>query len=215
MLFRSIKKSQLDELRSLRNPPVLVKRTLEAVQILLGLLPLQRDYSWDDVRKAMRKSDFISTVVSFKPSDIDGDNAKTVRDRYLSPSEAFLERLNAREKEAKGDDAPDVIALDFDVVNRSSQAAGPLVLWAASQLSYAEIEKRVEPLKLEVDKLEEETQTTRDLVTTLDAELKDLAKSVAGYKDSYAAAVREAERIKADIDCGKTKIGRASCRERV
>ena len=33
-------------------------------------------------------------------------------------------------------------------------------------------------------------------MTTLDAELKDLAKSVAGYKDSYAAAV---ERWGADL----------------
>ncbi|EGB05330.1 hypothetical protein AURANDRAFT_30990, partial [Aureococcus anophagefferens] len=180
-----IKKSQLDELRSLRNPPPNVKRTLEAVQILLGLLPLQASYSWDDVRKAMRKSDFIATVVGFSPSDIEDSNAKM------------------------GDDAKEIVALDYDIVQRSSQAAGPLVLWASSQLSYCEIERKVEPLKQEVEKLESETKETRELVDALQKELEALAKSVAGYKDAYAAAVREGERIKADIDAGKTKAERA------
>ncbi|KAH8098200.1 dynein light chain binding protein [Aureococcus anophagefferens] len=204
-----IKKSQLDELRSLRNPPPNVKRTLEAVQILLGLLPLQASYSWDDVRKAMRKSDFIATVVGFSPSDIEDSNAKMVNDRYLKPSDAYLEKVNAKERDEKGDDAKEIVALDYDIVQRSSQAAGPLVLWASSQLSYCEIERKVEPLKQEVEKLESETKETRELVDALQKELEALAKSVAGYKDAYAAAVREGERIKADIDAGKTKAERA------
>ena len=204
-----IKKSQLDELRSLRNPPPNVKRTLEAVQILLGLLPLQASYSWDDVRKAMRKSDFIATVVGFSPSDIDDSNAKMVNDRYLKPSDAYLDKVNAKERDDKGDDAKEIVALDYDIVQRSSQAAGPLVLWAASQLSYCEIERKVEPLKQEVEKLESETKETRELVDALQKELEALATSVAGYKDAYAAAVREGERIKADIDAGKTKAERA------
>ncbi|KAH8067618.1 dynein light chain binding protein [Aureococcus anophagefferens] len=132
-----------------------------------------------------------------------------VNDRYLKPSDAYLEKVNAKERDEKGDDAKEIVALDYDIVQRSSQAAGPLVLWASSQLSYCEIERKVEPLKQEVEKLESETKETRELVDALQKELEALAKSVAGYKDAYAAAVREGERIKADIDAGKTKAERA------
>ena len=41
---KGIKKAQLDELRALRMPPIQAKRTIEAVSIILGLVPLQKSY---------------------------------------------------------------------------------------------------------------------------------------------------------------------------
>ena len=207
---QGIKKTQLDELRSLRNPPIQAKRTLEAVAVILGALPVQRDYSWDDVRKAARQSDFIKRVVEFNPRDMGEAAAKAVRDRYLSPSAAYLDRLNAKERETKGEDAPEIVALDFEAANRSSAAAGPLVLWAGSQLDYVEIERKVEPLQKEVEALEAATKTTRDEVATLEREMAELEKSVKGYKEAYATAVRAAEKIKNDMASGKVKADRAA-----
>ena len=80
-------------------PPIQAKRTIEAVSIILGLVPLLKSYDWDDVRKALRDRSFIPNVISFEPRDMDDNAAEFIRQRYLYPSPEFLEKLNARERE--------------------------------------------------------------------------------------------------------------------
>jgi dynein heavy chain 1 len=58
---QNIKKEQLDELRGFNNPPKLVKLALEPVMLLLGYTKL----SWADVRRALRKNDFIPSILQF------------------------------------------------------------------------------------------------------------------------------------------------------
>ena len=159
-------------------PPIQAKRTIEAVSIILGLVPLQKSYDWDDVRKALRDRSFIPNVISFEPRDMDDNAAEFIRQRYLYPSSEFLEKLNQKERE-KNEDCKEIKALDFESVNRSSQAAGPLVLWLASQLDYVAIERKVEPLQREVEALEVATRDTREQVQRLEEEeMAVLAESV-------------------------------------
>ena len=207
---KGIKKAQLDELRALRMPPIQAKRTIEAVSIILGLVPLQKSYEWDDIRKALRDRSFIPNVISFEPRDMDDNAAEFIRQRYLYPTPEFLEKLNQKERDLRGDDCKEIKALDFESVNRSSQAAGPLVLWLASQLDYVAIERKVEPLQREVEALEIATKDTREQVQRLEEEMKVLAESVERYKASYGVAVRAAEGLKADIEKGKERADRAS-----
>jgi hypothetical protein len=58
---QGIKRTHLDELRSLGSPPAPVKLTLEAVLVLLGSDPAALD--WAEIRRALKASDFIATVV--------------------------------------------------------------------------------------------------------------------------------------------------------
>lgn len=50
-----LKVCDITELRSFKNPPVSVKKVLEAVMILLG----ETDYSWQNIQKVMKQSSFI------------------------------------------------------------------------------------------------------------------------------------------------------------
>jgi len=52
--------------RALARPPNPVKLTLEAVVILLG----EKTTDWSEIRKIIRRDDFISTVVNFNPESI-------------------------------------------------------------------------------------------------------------------------------------------------
>ena len=75
----------------------------------------------------------------------------------------------------------------------SSQAAGPLVLWAASQLSYCEIERKVEPLKQEVEKLE--SDVTREEAEGLITFVQTVSTSFRGYSsESLEEAIKGSER---------------------
>ena len=126
---------------------------------------------------------------------------------YISFSE-FMEKLNAKERE-KNEDCKEIKALDFESVNRSSQAAAIsfMVGFAARLRGH---ERKVEPLQREVEALEVATRDTREQVQRLEEEMAVLAESVERYKASYGVAVRAAEGLKADIEKGKERADRAS-----
>ena len=77
---RSIKKAQLDEVRTLARPPPMVKLTMEAVACMLG----ESAKDWTEIRRVIRKDDFIPTVVNFESKSLKQKTIKLIRDKYLS-----------------------------------------------------------------------------------------------------------------------------------
>ncbi|CAG9116957.1 unnamed protein product [Plutella xylostella] len=59
---RSIKKQQLVEVRSMANPPSVVKMALESICTLLG----EKGDTWKGIRSVVMKDNFISTIVNFE-----------------------------------------------------------------------------------------------------------------------------------------------------
>lgn len=178
----AIKKAQLDEVRALVRPPNPVRITLEAVMILLG----EKAMEWNDIRKAIQKSDFISTVVNFEPESVTPKMVKTITDNYLKLEE-----------------------FDYENVNRASKACGPLCQWVQSQLKYSEILRKVQPLREEVGKLEllsGDLQQQKDVIV---AQVEQLEASISVYKAEYAESIREMEAIKAEMDSVSNKVTRA------
>lgn len=87
---------------------------------------------WGDIKKFMQ-TDFIKQVQELKADDI----PKPCKDYVLKE---FLrsEKWN------------------LDAINRASSAAGALAGWAESQLAYADILTRVDPMRREIAELQEE-----------------------------------------------------------
>jgi len=88
-------------------------------------------------------------------------------------------------------------------------ACGPMVKWAIAQIQYAEMLKRIEPLRNELSGLEnqmEENKLKGEEVNKLVAELE---KSIAQYKEEYALLISEAQAIKADLAAVEGKVGRS------
>lgn len=61
---------------------------------------------------------------------------------------------------------------NLDAITNASKAAGALAGWAESQLAYADILNRVDPMKKEISKLQEEgnmlEKQSQDLANTID-----------------------------------------------
>lgn len=126
----------------------------------------------------------------------------------------------------------------FEKVNRASLACGPMVKWAIAQVSllskelskrmelyltlifslffsmrfqieYADMLKRVEPLRDELKSLEDQAslnmknaQDTKDLITQLE-------QSIAAYKEEYAQLISQAQAIKTDLENVQAKVDRS------
>ncbi|RLN69358.1 hypothetical protein BBJ29_000235 [Phytophthora kernoviae] len=165
----SIRKAQLDEIRALARPPAAVRMTMEAVAVMLGESSLE----WADLRRFIRKDDFISQVVNFDSEKLTARQRHTIQANYVDKVDEF----------------------DYEKVNRASKACGPLYKWIVSQLSYTNILHKIQPLRDEVQTLIDTSSDLRERYhqakTTIDA----LEVRIESYKHEYAALISEAQLI--------------------
>lgn len=101
---------------------------------------------------------------------------------------------------------PDFI---FEKVNRASTACGPLVKWAIAQVSYADILKKVEPLRNELQGLEDAASANEQKAANVETTIGALEKSIGKYKEEYALLISQAQSIKADLASVETKVNRS------
>eukprot|EP01041_Mallomonas_annulata_P000303 gene303-544_t len=179
---QNIRKAQLDEVRALARPPAAIQRTLEMVAVMIG----EKTTDWAELRKIIRKDDFIATVVNFDPLALNMKQVKKVEDEYLN----------------KGD-------MDYASVDRASKACGPLYMWAESQIKYSSILRRVKPLRDEMESLQERSAEMEGRQIEALTQVADMEAAIKRYKSEYASAIRDTETIKAEMDIVTKKVCRA------
>ena len=64
--MKSIKKQQLVEVRTLPNPPRMVKMAMESICLLIG----EPTTDWKSIRSILIRENFIPTILSFSTEDI-------------------------------------------------------------------------------------------------------------------------------------------------
>jgi dynein heavy chain 1 len=180
---KDIRKRDLDEIRNLLRPPPRVRATLECIAIMLG----ETDLEWTNVRKLVSKTEFIPSILDFAADTLSARQVKLVTDRYLD-----------------GNDD-----LSYEVVLRASQACGPLYKWAESQVKYSSVFNRVQPLRDEVARLEQESASAIERQQTLESEVAKLQTSIVQYKADYATLIRDVESLKGEMVVVTKKVNRA------
>ena len=75
------------------------------------------------------------------------------------------------------------------------------------QLNYADMLKRVEPLRNELNTLEDDAKENRLKGDEVNKIISDLEKSISKYKEEYAVLISQAQAIKADLSAVETKVG--------
>src|SRR5690625_896216 len=98
---------------------------------------------------------------------------------------------------------------NFEKINRASLACGPLVKWAIAQFNYADMLKKIEPLRNELASLESEAQVNKEKAAETDRVVAALERSIAAYKEEYANLVSQAQAIKSDLAAVQSKVDRS------
>ncbi|XP_078728003.1 cytoplasmic dynein 1 heavy chain 1-like isoform X1 [Lampetra fluviatilis] len=179
----SIKKQHLVEVRSMGNPPAAVKLALESICLLLG----EETNDWKKIRQVIIRENFITSIVNFNTEEISDVTRDKMKKNFLSnPS------------------------YNYEMVNRASLACGPMVKWAIAQLNYADMLKRVEPLRNELLKLEEDAQENQVRADEVERMIRQLEDSIARYKEEYALLISQAQAIKADLATVEAKVNRST-----
>jgi len=180
---RGIKKRDLDEVRNLARPPNNVKLTLECVAIMMG----ETNVGWADIRKVLAKTDFIPTIINFDADKLSQKQIRLVTEKYL-------------------DGNPE---LTSESVTRSSRACGPLYTWAESQIKYSTIYNNIQPLREEVEQLENDAREASEEKERIETEVSELQDSIARYKSDYAQLISDVNSLKDEMESVTRKIERA------
>ena len=179
---KSIKKQHLVELRSMAMPPPIVRMALESVCVLLG----ENVTDWKSIRAVTMKDNFIPSIVNFNTDDISEDVRMDMQQKYLSQ--------------------PDY---NYEKVNRASTACGPMVKWCIAQLEYAEMLNRVDPLRRELQSLEQAAEVKKNEAEKMTKLISTLEASIARYKEEYAQLISQAEAIKTSLKTVQDKVDRS------
>ncbi|KAL0169355.1 hypothetical protein M9458_033951, partial [Cirrhinus mrigala] len=116
---------------------------------------------------------------------------------FLRPSDSIREKMKKNYMSNP--------SYNYEQVNRASLACGPMVKWAIAQLNYADMLKRVEPLRNELQKLEDDAKDNKTKAEEVEQMIRDLEASIARYKEEYAVLISEAQAIKADLAAVEAK----------
>ena len=179
----NIKRQHLQEVRAMANPPEAVKLAMESVCTILG----HKIDSWRTVQGIIRRDDFIQRIVNF---DTNVQMTKQMRE------------LMKREYLARP-------SFNFETVNRASRACGPLVKWVIAQVRFSEILDKVEPLRNEVQSLEEQAEDTKKQAETIITMIAELEASIRRYKEEYALLISETQSIKSEMERVENKVERS------
>lgn len=178
-----IKKSQLVELRSMMNPPVSVKLTLESVCVLLGHYSVA---SWKDVQAIVRRDDFMSSILNYDCDLMTISTLRKLQSEYLS---------NAQ--------------YDYDAVNRASTACSPLLRWVQAQVGYKGALQKTEPLRRQLHAIENERAESEAQMIAIESMIKELELVIEENKNAYANLIAKNEGLKGDLDSAETRVANA------
>lgn len=126
---------------------------MEAVVSVIQCQAKQPD--WAQVRSVIGNMNFIKSVLEFKTDDLPAAVKAFVMKTYISKPEWDVEKIGF-----------------------SSKAAGPLAMWVTSQLKYADILQKVDPLRKEVADLKAEGEQIFKLKREYDEAVKKAEESI-------------------------------------
>lgn len=179
----NINKQHLTEIRSMANPPLAIKVTLEAVCSLLGL----RSSDWRSIQQFIRSDEFILKILHFSTEAKLTKEAKDfVRDKHLS--------------------SPD---LNFERVYRASKACGPLYQWVSAQVKFGEVLEKIEPIKLEAKSLEDEAVLCKTELLRTEDMVRGLEENIKQSKNNYAHIFKDMEHLRSNMDTVQAKLARS------
>ncbi|KAJ8394229.1 hypothetical protein AAFF_G00048120 [Aldrovandia affinis] len=184
---KSIKKQHLVEVRSMANPPGAVKLALESICLLLG----ESTTDWKQIRSIIMRENFIPTIVNFSADEIRGH-----------------ERLYPGEDEEELHVQPQLQLRAGQQGLSGLRAHGQMGHRSAELRRHAEA--RVEPLRNELQKLEDDATDNKSKAEEVEQMIRDLESSIARYKEEYAVLISEAQAIKADLAAVEAKVNRST-----
>lgn len=169
----NINSNDLNTIKSYGRPPPNVELALKPIYYMINKEPKflpnkqTKEVTWNEIKLLMGK-DFTKQVQELKADDIHEKVKDFVLKEYIRSENWKLENIT-----------------------KASSAAGALAGWAESQLAYADILTRVDPMKKEIAQLEEQGNSLEKQAKELTHTINELEKKTKLLEQQYETLIRE------------------------
>ncbi|XP_046919270.2 cytoplasmic dynein 2 heavy chain 1-like [Dermatophagoides farinae] len=168
-----IRSDSLSEIRSLRAPPEVIRDILEGVLRLMGV----NDTSWASMKTFLSKRGVKEDIMNFDCHKITPEIRIKVEQLLRKRSESF----------------------QSTTAKRASAAAAPLAEWVKANVEYSSVLHKIEPLEMELKKLETNLHRAQTRIRTLDTQLHDVDTEVDTLRERMQAVTVEAAQIEINL----------------
>ncbi|OTF78461.1 cytoplasmic dynein 2 heavy chain 1-like protein [Euroglyphus maynei] len=168
-----IRSDSLSEIRSLRAPPEVIRDILEGVLRLMGV----NDTSWVSMKTFLSKRGVKEDIMNFDCHKITPEIRIKVEQLLKKRSDSFQSAT----------------------AKRASAAAAPLAEWVKANVEYSAVLHKIEPLELELKKLETNLHRAQTRIRTLDTQLHDVDTEVDALRERMQAVTVEAAEIEINL----------------
>ena len=196
--LKSLNKSDIVEVKAMKNPPAGVKLTMECVCILQKVKPVRKD---DPNQLGKKINDY------WEPAS-----------KLLNDPQAFLNSLFAFDKDGMEDSMINMLTPYVEgkhgeftpvAIEKSSKACKSICLWALAMHKYYHVAKMVEPKKALLASAQAELKEVMKQLAVAKAKLEAVNEKLAGLEASLNAAVAKKDELAKKSDECTVKLGRA------
>jgi len=195
--LKDLKKSDIDEVKSLGRPPVNVVRTLTALCIMFDIKP---DLVADPENPGKKMKDY------FKPA---GKN-------LLSNANKLLDDMTNYDK----DNIPATVITGIEpfyndpnftpeIIEKSSKACKAMCMWARAMYKYHQVTLVVEPKKLQLAEAQASLDITMGVLKKAQDTLKAAESRIAELEASFKEANDKKEQLVFDVEQCRARLDRA------
>lgn len=170
----AIRSDALTEIRSLRAPPEVIRNILEGVLRLMGV----NDTSWVSMKTFLSRRGIKDEIINFDCHKITPEMRIKVEQLLEKRSESF----------------------NSATAKRASAAAAPLAEWVKATVEYSGVLHKIEPLEMELKKLEFNLLKAQSRIKTLDNQLQDVDTEVDSLRERMQAVTVEAAQIEINLN---------------
>ncbi|KAK1936683.1 Dynein heavy chain 1 [Phytophthora citrophthora] len=185
--LNKLKKSDIDEVKALKNPPHGVKLTMEAACIIFGIKPTMKadpdkagqkvkDY-WESAQKTIlgNAKKLMEDMLKFDKDNI-GDKIIQELDRYIEMDE-----------------------FSPAAVRKASVACEAICMWVRAMHTYHNVAKMVEPKKIVLATAQAELDVTMRVLADAKARLQAVVERLAELERNYNNAVDKKDQLVRDV----------------
>jgi len=180
----SIRRENLDEIKSLKMPPDAIADVLSAVLMMLGV----DDTTWQSMKKFLGRAGVKEEIMSYDAGRLNPKLRAAVK-RILKEKGDSFEKSN---------------------IARASVAAVPLAAWVVANVSYSETLEKIAPLQGQLDEATAALQGSQAQLERNQIELAELDARVKALKDDFKARTSEAETLKQALARTEDTLHRAT-----
>ncbi|XP_035537407.1 dynein heavy chain 3, axonemal [Morone saxatilis] len=192
----TLKPSDITVVKSMQNPPGLVKLVMESICIMKGIKPERKpdpsgsgkmvEDFWGPSKKLLGDLKFLESLKAYDKDNIPPPNIKKIRDKFIDNPE-----------------------FQPSVIKNVSSACEGLCKWVRAMEVYERVAKVVAPKKEKLKFAESELAVQMEMLTVKRAELKKVVDRLQSLNDDLDAMVNKKKELEDNIELCSQKLIRA------